>query len=163
MITDRQRSAQADTGHPLLCGKPYELFLVCPQTVYGGRGPVMGGRGCVCVGWGWLSLTLQVERVEHKAHPRLLLWVIAVPLNFVLNSFNVLAPSCIIWLNLDSFSWIKYDKTFFFFKFYLLVWGGVELSPHPPHHRPSNACWEVLCVCVYVCVSVTDTLSSRRP
>ncbi len=31
--------------------------------------------------------------------------------------------------------------------------------PHPPRHHPSNAYWEVLCVCV----SVTDTLSSRRP
>lgn len=37
------------------------------------------GRGLMRLGWGvvWLSLTLQVERVEHKAHPRLPLWVTA--------------------------------------------------------------------------------------
>lgn len=60
MITDRQRSAQADTGHPLLCGKPYELFLVCLQTVYGGWGASDGWEGvcvCVCVGGGVNAMT----------------------------------------------------------------------------------------------------------
>jgi len=44
VITDRQWSGQADTGHPLLCGKLYELFLVCLQDCGDWR-PMIGGKG----------------------------------------------------------------------------------------------------------------------
>lgn len=61
MITDRQRSAQADTGHPLLCGKPYELFLVCLQTVCGGGEPLMCEWGLRSAGKGGVNAMTQFD------------------------------------------------------------------------------------------------------
>lgn len=49
---------------------------------------------------------------------------------------------------------------FFFFQLTVFFYW-----PHPLCHHSSNACWEVLCayVCLSASVSVTDTVSSRRP
>ena len=112
-MTDRQRSTQPDTGHHLLCGKPYELFLVCLQTVYGGRGVCVGGA--IMCGWQcgrvpmlWLSLTLQVGSWNTSKIP---FWVIAASLYCVHTS--VLMSPCVavfFFINLHSLWWVNIIK-----------------------------------------------------
>ena len=157
MITDRQRSAQADTGHPLLCGKPYELFLVCPADCLWGLGASDDWEG-VCVGGCQCYDSVQVGRAEHKANPRLFLWVIAA-LYCTLEFFWCCIPQCHQSFKSGIFL-IKYDQNIF----NLLVFGWRRARPRKRHH-PSNTCREVSCVyvCVWASVSVTDTVSSGRP
>lgn len=163
MITDRQRSAQADTGHPLLCGKPYELFLVCPADCLWGPGASDDWEG-VCVGSGgvsvlWLSAggaggAQSESKITSVSHCSFILYFgILLMIYPTMSSF---------FLNWDSFWWIKYDQNIF----NLLVFGWRRARPRQRNrHRPSNTCREVSCVyvCVWASVSVTDTVSSGRP